>query len=114
MFVICPIAINVLNAVARLRLSTDSVMRALLAGFPIMKRAEKPMRKAKAMRKAKLPERISAVMERSLHAWEAMMTGFRPNLSERKPQAMRPAAVLRLSTLWMTPRPTTLAPVESM
>ncbi|MBA7466522.1 hypothetical protein ES707_01707 [subsurface metagenome] len=41
---IMPKAIRVLNAVALFSLTTDSVMRALLAGFPIMNSAEKPKR----------------------------------------------------------------------
>jgi hypothetical protein len=106
--------IRVLKAVARLWFPTDSEIRAFLAGFPVIQRAEKPIRNAKARRKENSPETIKAAIARSLHDWETRMTGFRPNLSDRAPQAISPAALLRLRTLWMTPRSTTLTPVERM
>jgi len=87
-------------------------MRVLRAGFPCMNKEEKPMKNAKIRRKMNSPEIRRATMARALHPWARSITGFLPCLSDNTPQEMSPAAVLRLTTLWTTPRDTTLTPVE--
>ena len=113
-FAIIEMDIRTLKAVAREASSTDSEIRALLPGFPCMKRLEKPTKNAKTMRNSILWETTRARIAKSLHADPARVTGLRPILSARIPQTMSPAAVLRLMMLWITPSPTTLTPVLRM
>ena len=114
MFVIWLIAIRVLYAVALFPAPTDSLMRALLAGFACIHRALKPTKKANTYRKRWFPDATIANMAASLLALERRTMGFLPTLSEMAPQVTRPAAVLRLITLWMTPSWVMLKPRDSM
>jgi hypothetical protein len=113
-FVIILIDIKVLKAVALFPASTDSVIMALLAGFPTMNKDETPIKNAKATRKTMFPEIIRATMDKIRQTLDTKITGFLPYRSAITPHAMSPPAVLRLRMLWTNPSSTMVTPRERM